>query len=121
MRDQLKDHIKAMIDGWWRDNFSVPPHVTMEVDKLATCKEMVKHGLGYAVMPSRILNDIPQLRRILLTDRTGYPILRKSWLLYQQESLEIKALAAFVHFVETYDFSDADDSQNHRQQQRSDA
>ena len=113
--------IKAMIDGWWRENFSVPPHVTMEVDKLATCKEMVKHGLGYAVMPSRILNDTPQLRRILLTDRTGQPILRKSWLIYQQESLEIKALAAFVDFVETYDFLNTDDSQNHRQQERSDA
>ena len=113
--------IKAMIDGWWRENFSVPPHVTMEVDKLATCKEMVKHGLGYAVMPSRILNDTPQLRRILLTDRTGQPILRKSWLIYQQESLEIKALAAFADFVETYDFLNADDTQYYRQHQRTDA
>lgn len=113
--------IKAMIDGWWRENFSAPPHVTMEVDKLATCKEMVKHGLGYAVMPSRILNDTPQLRRILLTDRTGQPILRKSWLIYQQESLEIKALAAFADFVETYDFLNADDTQYYRQHQRTDA
>ena len=113
--------IKAMIDGWWRENFSAPPHVTMEVDKLATCKEMVKHGLGYAVMPSRTLNDTPQLRRILLTDRTGQPILRKSWLIYQQESLEIKALAAFADFVETYDFLNADDTQYYRQHQRTDA
>jgi len=113
--------IKAMIDGWWRENFSAPPHVTMEVDKLATCKEMVKHGLGYAVMPSRILNDTPQLRRILLTDRTGQPIRRKSWLIFQQESLEIKALAAFVRFVEAYDFLNTDDTQQHRCEQGNNA
>lgn len=104
--------IKAMIDNWWQENFSLPPHLIMEVDKLATCKEMVRHGLGYAIMPNRILRDMPQLRKIRLEHKDGQPVLRKSWMIYHQESLELKALAAFVHFVESYDFSDGDNAQN---------
>lgn len=113
--------IKAMIDGWWRENFSAPPNITMVVDKLATCKEMVRHGLGYGIMPDRILRDLPQFRRIRLEDRSGQPIQRKSWMIYHRDSLQNRALAAFVRFVESFDFSNTDDSEDHCHQQRDQA
>ena len=97
--------IKAMIDNWWRENFSDPPHLTMEVDKLATCKEMIKYGLGYAIMPSRILRDTPHLRKNRLEHKSGEPVLRKTWMIYHQEALAMRALAEFVNFIGSYDFS----------------
>lgn len=98
--------IRAMIDRWWRENFPSPPLVSMEVEKLATCKEMIKSGLGYAIMPSRILNDIPQSKKVLLLDKQGNPLLRRTWMIYYGESLEINLIRSFVNFIKQIDLSE---------------
>ncbi|AIF50760.1 LysR family transcriptional regulator [Pelosinus sp. UFO1] len=92
--------IKAKIDKWWRENFSQPPTISMEVDKLATCKEMIKHGLGYAIMPGRILQDVDTLHKIMLTDQEKKPILRASWMIHNEEALEMTVLKKFIDFVQ---------------------
>jgi DNA-binding transcriptional LysR family regulator len=103
--DYQTDHlIKALIDRWWRENFSKPPAISMEVDKLATCKEMVKNGLGYGIMPIRILQDVPNLHKHIITDKDGQPIIRRSWMIYHKEMLEMNVFRAFVDFVENFDF-----------------
>ena len=98
--------IKAAIDSWWREHFTQPPILNMEVDKLATCTEMVKHGLGYGIMPARILADTPHLKRIKLINAEGQPIVRKSWMIYHASSLEINALKEFICYVEAYRFDE---------------
>ncbi len=95
---------KLLIDNWWREHFTVPPVVSMEVDRVDTCKDMVLHGHGYAIMPSLILNDVDNLHKITLTSNNGEPVLRKTWMIYQKELLEINSLNAFVQFTETFDF-----------------
>ncbi|MDF2571889.1 MAG: yofA 2 [Sporomusa sp.] len=101
---QTDSLIKAQIDKWWRENFSEPPSISMEVDKLSTCKEMVVNGLGYGIMPSMIINNIDSLHKILLTDKEGNHILRRTWMLYHEELLEMNIVSAFVHFVKSMDF-----------------
>lgn len=96
---QTDSLIKAQIDKWWRENFSVPPSISMEVDKLSTCKEMVVNGLGYGIMPSMIVNNIENLHKIIITDKQGNPILRQTWMLYHEDLLEMNIVNAFVHFV----------------------
>lgn len=97
--------IKAMIDKWWRENYSQPPTVSMEVDKLATCKEMVRHGLGYAIMPGRILHDLPHMRKAMLYDRKGDPIRRSSWMIYHEEDQKLNVIKAFVNFIKAVKFA----------------
>lgn len=96
--------IKSVIDKWWRENFSVPPHISMEVDKLDTCFEMVINGLGYAIMPGMRLDHQNRLYKIILKNKTGQPLLRSSWMIYYQELLEMNAVQAFVNFIENIDF-----------------
>ncbi|HMM19747.1 MAG TPA: LysR family transcriptional regulator [Selenomonadales bacterium] len=97
--------IRAMIDRWWRENFSQPPAISMEVDKLATCWEMVKSGLGYAIVPGRIVEDAGGIHKILLADRAGNPLVRKAWMIYHEESLALNVIRAFTEFVKQTDFS----------------
>lgn len=97
--------IKAAVDKWWRENFNRPPTISMKVDKLATCKEMVKHGLGYGIMPSRMLSDVGNLYKILLVDKAGKPIIRKALMIYYQTSLQINMVKTFAEFVEQLDIS----------------
>lgn len=96
--------IKSIVDKWWRENFSEPPSISMEVDKLSTCKEMVVNGLGYAIMPAMIVKNIDTLHKIILKDPAGQPLLRRTWMLYHEEMLDMGIVHAFVDFVKRIDF-----------------
>lgn len=96
--------LKTMIDNWWSGTFSQPPLIGMEVDKGDTCKEMVMNGLGYGILPSALVEDHQDLYRINLKDEKGKPLVRKTWMLYHQESLEAKVIKEFVQFVGKLDF-----------------
>jgi DNA-binding transcriptional LysR family regulator len=91
--------LKSQIDKWWRENFLKPPTINMHVDKLATCKEMVKNGLGYAILPSRIVDNLPNIQKLNLKDATGNYIMRKTWMIYNQDTLELPIVKLFVDFV----------------------
>lgn len=95
--------LKTMIDNWWSREFSQPPSIGMEVDKADTCKEMVLNGLGYGILPSVLVEDYQHLNRINLTDEKGNPLVRKTWMLYHEKSLEAKVVKEFVQFVRELD------------------
>lgn len=96
--------IKTQIDNWWRENFRQPPLISMQVDKLATCKEMVKAGLGYAILPPRILRDIDKIHTFNLRDANGNNLLRKTWMIYYPGALDMHVVKVFINFVKNYTF-----------------
>ncbi|ETI69220.1 LysR family transcriptional regulator [Neobacillus vireti] len=96
---------KGMIDNWWTANFEQPPFVGMMVDKVDTCKEMIINGLGYAIVPRFILNDVQDLYLIDIKDKKGNPLLRKTWMYYHEDALEMKMVKLFVDLVESLDLS----------------
>lgn len=96
---------KNFLDSWWSENFSQPPQIGMKVSQLDICKGMVVNGLGYGIIPSTILNDSENIYKIYITDKAGKPILRKTWMLYQEEILELKTVKLFIDFAKTIDFN----------------
>jgi DNA-binding transcriptional LysR family regulator len=96
--------VQLVLDKWWNENFSVPPHIGMEVDKVDTCKEMVVKGLGYAFLPEMILKDDDELHNIEMGHRSGKPILRSTWMFYHRETMELNLVRAFYDFVRNVDF-----------------
>ncbi|SFJ00319.1 LysR family transcriptional regulator [Thermoflavimicrobium dichotomicum] len=91
--------LENVFDNWWKENFSKPPSITMEVDNMETCKEMVLSELGYAIIPSIVLCNNEDLYRIQLKNRHGEPIMRNSWVIYRKESLKIPLINEFVNFT----------------------
>src|SRR5699024_2089196 len=98
---QTDPHLKNTFDNWWMENFDVPSHVSMEVDRIETCKEMVKKGLGYCLMPNISLRGEEYLRALEMKI-DDEQILRKSWILYKEEPLDLKMIRSLKHFVEKY-------------------
>ena len=92
--------LKSVVDNWWAENFTQSAFVSIEVDQVDTCKEMVKNGLGYGILSSRTLNGIEDLYKIDLIDNKGNPILRRTWIYYHERSLELNLVRAFVQFVQ---------------------
>lgn len=100
---QADSLLEAQINNWWVEHYSEPPFISIEVDKIDTCKEMVLNGLGYAIVPSMILNDLDDLYKIDLKTKSGEPLLRRTWMLYHEDSLKLNMVKAFVTFVESVD------------------
>lgn len=96
--------LKTMIDNWWTGTFSQAPLIGMEVDKADTCKEMVRNGLGYGILPGVLAENAPGLHLIPLIDANGEHLVRRTWLFYREDSLESRAVKEFVRFVGELDF-----------------
>ncbi len=95
--------LKTLIDNWWTGTFPTPPIIGMEVDKADTCKEMVLNGLGYGILPSVLVEDQPDLYRININNEMGIPFIRKTWMFYHKESLDMNVVKEFVEFVKGID------------------
>lgn len=93
--------LKNTFDEWWQKTFTQPPKISMEVDRIETCKELVKKGLGYAIFPSISLKEQDQLYTIKL-EIDHKPIWRETYLLYREDYLELKVVSAFVNFIKNY-------------------
>ena len=106
--DYEADHkLKELISNWWSAHYTEPPLIGIEVDKSDTCKEMVLNGLGYAILPGLVIDGEPDIFSIPLTDKTGQPVLRETWMLYHEECMELKLVKAFVAFMKELDFRKA--------------
>lgn len=91
--------LKNLINGWWRDRFSDPPLVTMENDRQETCKEMVKQGLGVSILPEICLQPSDNLHTYGLSYKNGEPVLRNTWLMYNQDVLRLSTVKHFIDFL----------------------
>lgn len=96
-------HLKNTLDVWWQQTFIQPPLITMEVDKIETCREMVMNGLGYGIFPGICLKEDDPLHKIILCDDKGQLIKRNTWLICKDSTLELTVINAFVEFVKTID------------------
>ncbi|MCO7174569.1 LysR family transcriptional regulator [Sporolactobacillus kofuensis] len=88
-----------VIQNWWRSRNLRLPSRTIMVDQIETCKQMVTHGIGYAVLPSISLTNQDRVHRIPLLDQQGAPLVRENWLLYDKEALKLKQVRAFIDLV----------------------
>ncbi|MDF2929337.1 MAG: LysR family transcriptional regulator [Anaerospora sp.] len=101
---QTDPAIQALIDNWWRETFPLPPLISMDVDRVDICKEMIVNGLGYAFLPDILVDDDDNLHRYIITNKSGKPILRQTWMIYQKAALETNVVHAFVNCVKAIDF-----------------
>src|SRR5690625_1555345 len=74
--------LDTILDSWWFEHYDEAPNITMTVDKVETCKEMVKHGLGYAIIPQICLHDNDDLYMKYLKFNSQIQT-RDTWLKYQ--------------------------------------
>lgn len=98
---QTEAPFQKLMDNWWTENYSEPPLVGMNVDKVDTCREMIINGLGYAIVPRAMLDGVEDVNKINITDSAGNPLLRQTWMFYYQESLHFHSVRAFVRFMTT--------------------
>ncbi|MGG0662811.1 LysR family transcriptional regulator [Viridibacillus arvi] len=93
--------LSQTIDDWWYERFNESPQITMQVDSYETCKEMVKNGLGYAIIPRSFVNPSDELYTIDLIRKNGQAIKRNTWMLYRELSLQFTIVERFVNYIKS--------------------
>ncbi|MDP4096807.1 LysR family transcriptional regulator [Paenibacillus sp. P96] len=87
------------VQAWWKEKQDKPPLISMEVDSYETCKEMVKHGLGYSIVPRIFVAPSDQLYTLDLVLDNGEPILRTTWMLYKNKAIQLAVVSRFVEWM----------------------
>ena len=100
--------LKTLIDNWWTENYMTSPSITMRVDNMETCKEMVLNGLGYAVLPSILLEDDKELFKTPCLTKKGDHVTRKTWLIFKKAYANNVLINAFCEFLKEWDFKNSD-------------
>lgn len=98
---QTPSHFSQTIQAWWHEHYDAPPSIAMQVDAYETCKEMVKHGLGYSIVPGVFVKPEDGLYTVELIRGNGEPIRRNTWMLYRESSLELAIAERFIDFMKT--------------------
>jgi DNA-binding transcriptional LysR family regulator len=104
-RYKMDPSMAEIISSWWTEKFSEPPLITMNVDSVETCKQMVKNGLGYAFVPQICLEPTDELNTQVLVLKTG-EIKRKTWLLYKNLFKESPEINQFVNYIKSIIIND---------------
>ncbi|MFD3447967.1 LysR family transcriptional regulator [Microbacteriaceae bacterium 4G12] len=92
----------SQIQSWWYAMFSYPPRRTIIVDQIETCKQMALHGIGYAILPSSVLKQVPDGIHTLPMAVNGKRLTRETWLLMNDAALELKQVEAFVELMKEF-------------------
>ncbi|MEN6414191.1 MAG: LysR family transcriptional regulator [Veillonellales bacterium] len=91
--------VHNIAETWWRQNFASPPYTSMEVDNMDIGLQMVLRDLGWAIIPVIGLKGYTSLYTKGLTWKNGNPLVRKTWLMCRNSSLELSVVQAFVEYV----------------------
>lgn len=96
--------VRQQLENWWKQNFSSPPFVGMEVDRVDSCREMVIKDLGYAFLPGAVLDANDGLFKLQMKTKEEEPLSRSTWMFYHEESMQIALIKTFVDYVNNSDF-----------------
>ena len=86
---------------WFHENQLTKNNNGIYVDNISTCVEMVKKGLGWAIVPEVCLSGFGGIIRPLRF-ANGEPFVRSTYLIYSDLASQLPQVRAFVETVEQY-------------------
>lgn len=104
--DYQTDYIyRLFLDSWWADNYKEPPKISIHVNYMDICRDMVQHGVGYAIVPETLLYGLDNIHKVFVKDKEDKEIYRPTIMLYEEEMNNIKLVKLFVEFAQSLDYS----------------
>lgn len=98
--------LRSRVDKWWRDNYNRAPSNILVIDKLATCIEMIRSGLGYAIVPCGAVKNFPGIKLVPIKDKYDKFIMFETWMIYNKDIVGLKIAKIFIDFVKNNKITD---------------
>lgn len=94
-RIQYITETEQIINGWLKEHSIRISPSNICVDHAETCKQMVKQGIGYSILPGICLRNEPELFIMPLRDAQGTEITRKTSILCSNSIMHFASVKAF--------------------------
>ncbi|MBP2636267.1 MAG: hypothetical protein H6Q72_2174 [Firmicutes bacterium] len=84
---------------WWQEQFNCPLPPIIKVDSIDACLQMVSHGLGWCIVPKLHISNFRSLFSCPVTFRDGHTLLRKTVMMYNNNTVEQPVTKTFIDFI----------------------
>lgn len=86
---------------WLRENDIAPEPKGIYLDSITTCVEMVKRGIGWAIVPEICLVNFPGIVQPLFF-KNGEPFIRSTYVMHSEAVGKLPQVQAFVDLIKDY-------------------
>ncbi|KHF39929.1 LysR family transcriptional regulator [Halalkalibacter okhensis] len=97
---QSEPTFHSMVDEWFYQNPEYKPANIIKVDQIETCKQLMSHGIGMAVLPEIALKDLDlklyTIHPLVIDDQH---LFRPTWLCYTDLASELPQVKAFLNVL----------------------
>lgn len=83
---------------WMHENGFQTKHYGIYVDNITTCVEMVRRGLGWAIVPEICLSNFDGCIRPLFF-ANGEPFVRSTYIMYSENASKLPQFKAFIDLI----------------------
>ena len=90
--------LTGMMSQWMRENDLTVEQAGICVDSITACVEMVRRGLGWGILPDICLGNYDGCIQPCIF-ANGEPFMRRTYIMFQRETLRLPQVAAFVEAV----------------------
>ncbi|MEI3608211.1 MULTISPECIES: LysR family transcriptional regulator [unclassified Pseudogracilibacillus] len=99
------DDLHELMNHWlfYRQD-QIQPIQKISVDQIETCKQFMKQGLGMAILPKSISNNLMNQYAHLPLEIEGEPITRDTWLCYQPGMRNLPQVNSFIDLFLSEEF-----------------
>ena len=94
------DDLQDMMNHWlfYRQD-EIQPLQKISVDQIETCKQFMKQGLGMAILPRSVSENLMDKYPHLPLEVEGEPITRDTWLCYQPGMRKLPQVNSFIELL----------------------
>jgi len=97
---QSESGLHSQVNQWFIENPKWKPTQKIKVDQIETCKQLMIHGIGMAVLPEIAIQDLDSdnyyFHALSVNDR---PLKRDTWLCYPEVVKELPQVQAFLDTI----------------------
>ncbi|MDG5785993.1 LysR family transcriptional regulator [Evansella sp. AB-P1] len=95
---QSDQSFHTAVNEWFLDHPEFKPSGKIKVDQIETCKQLMSHGIGMAVLPEIAIKDYFDMEDYTLQPliTNNKHISRPTWLCYSEAAMELPQVKAFL-------------------------
>lgn len=95
--------VTANLNLWWAENYKRSAKIAMMVDRVGSSVEMVRKGLGWAILSEKMVNQMQGIQKYEIKHPDGRPYERHAWVVPNQDAKKLRMVSSFLDFVATQD------------------
>lgn len=99
----VSESARLFINNWWQDQYDISPNVSMNVQTIYDCLNLVREGLGYSIVISAdVYENLDDINVYPLKRANGSPVTRADYMIWQPNSNMNKTTQDFIRFARNY-------------------